>query len=124
MAVKKPLGTRQTHRRAKAPEDPISRPKDIPAARSPDDQSKVMTLAEVAGYLNCHYGTIYRLVRGGDLPAFRLGGSWRFMRSDLEQWIASRTSGASVEKERESKPPASKVQARVGRPKRKPKSRR
>ena len=88
----------------------MSRGKDISAELSPGDQSKVMTIAEVADYLNCHYGTVYRLVRGGDLPAFRLGGSWRFLRSDLEQWIARRTSGAAVEKEREPEPPPSKRQ--------------
>lgn len=124
MAVKKLLGTRQTHRRARAPEDRVSRRKDFPAALNPDEQSKVMTLAEVADYLNCHYGTIYRLVRGGDLPAFRLGGSWRFMRSDLEQWIASRTSGASVEKGRKPEAPGSKMQDRVRPRKRKAKARR
>src|SRR5437899_703580 len=82
------------------------------------DQSKVMTIAEVADYLNCHYGTICRLLRGGDLSAFRLGGSRRFLRSDLDKWIASRTSGA-VEKGRESEPQAGKVQDRARRRKRK-----
>jgi excisionase family DNA binding protein len=124
MAAKKPRGTLPMERRARKPEAPESRRKDIAAELSPGDQSKVMTIAEVADYLNCHYGTVYRLVRGGELPAFRLGGSWRFLRSDLEQWIAGRTSGASVEKERESEPPGRKVQDRVRRPKRKPKSKR
>jgi excisionase family DNA binding protein len=47
----------------------------------------MMTLHEVAEYLNCHYGTIYRLVRAGDFLAFRLGGSWRVLRSEIEKWI-------------------------------------
>jgi excisionase family DNA binding protein len=49
-----------------------------------------MTLQDVADYLNCHYGTVYRLIRSGDIPAFRLGGNWRFMRSEIEKWIADR----------------------------------
>jgi excisionase family DNA binding protein len=51
------------------------------------DESSMMTLHEVAEYLNCHYGTIYRLVRAGDFLAFRLGGSWRARRSEIEKWI-------------------------------------
>ncbi len=124
MAVKKLLGTRPTQRRAMESEAPKSRRKGIHTGLNPGDQSKVMTIAEVADYLNCHYGTVYRLVRGRELPAFRLGGSWRFLRSDLEQWIASRTSGAAVEKERESEPPGNKRQDRVRPRKRKPKSKR
>jgi len=63
-----------------------------------------MTLAETAEYLNCHYSTLYRLIRDRDLPAFRLGGSWRFLRSEIEQWIVGRTGGASAEKSRKSEP--------------------
>ena len=49
-----------------------------------------MTVQEVAEYLNCHAGTVYRLVRQREIPCFKLGGSWRFRRSDLEQWIRDR----------------------------------
>jgi excisionase family DNA binding protein len=102
----------------------MTRRKAIPPVLTPGDQTKVMTIAEVAEYLNCHYGTVYRLVRGGELPAFRLGGSWRFLRSDLEQWIASRTGTGAIEKLREPEPPPRKARALVRRGKRKPKSRR
>jgi excisionase family DNA binding protein len=102
----------------------MTRRKAIPGVLSPSDQAKVMTIAEVADYLNCHYGTVYRLVRGGELPAFRLGGSWRFLRSDLEQWIASRTGAGAVEKRRKPQPAASKPPVRVRGRKPKPKSRR
>ena len=55
------------------------------------DESTVMTLHEVADYLQCHYSTANRLVRRGDIPSFRLGalgGSWRFLKSDVDRWIA------------------------------------
>jgi len=46
-----------------------------------------MTLQDVADYLHCHYGTAYRLAQRGDIPSFRLGGNWRFLRSEVDHWI-------------------------------------
>nr|WP_233170272.1 helix-turn-helix domain-containing protein [Aquitalea sp. ASV15] len=43
---------------------------------------------EVAEYLKVSKRTVYRLAQSGELPAFKLGGIWRFRRSDLERWIA------------------------------------
>jgi excisionase family DNA binding protein len=48
-------------------------------------ESDVMTLQDVADYLLCHYTTIYRMVRRGQLPAFRLGSDFRFRRSDVDK---------------------------------------
>jgi len=48
----------------------------------------MMTVREVALYLKCHSSTIYRLIKAGDLPRFRLGGDWRFLRSEVDKWIA------------------------------------
>ncbi len=49
----------------------------------------VMTLHEVAQFLRCHESTVYRLTKRGEIPAFRLGSEWRFLRSKIEQWISS-----------------------------------
>jgi len=49
----------------------------------------VMTLQEVAQFLRCHESTIYRLTKRGQIPAFRLGSEWRFLRSRIEQWITN-----------------------------------
>jgi len=48
-----------------------------------------MTLHEVAQYLRCHESTVYRLTKRGEIPAFRLGAEWRFLRSKIDQWISS-----------------------------------
>jgi len=37
-----------------------------------------MTVKEVAGYLSLSVKTIYRLVEEGTIPAFKIGGQWRF----------------------------------------------
>jgi excisionase family DNA binding protein len=46
-----------------------------------------MTVAQVARNLNCHYRTVYRLLKKGELPGFRLGGSWRMSREIRDQLL-------------------------------------
>ena len=48
---------------------------------------QILTLKEVAAYLKLTEKTAYRLASEGKLPGFKVGGSWRFKRLDLEQWI-------------------------------------
>jgi excisionase family DNA binding protein len=48
---------------------------------------EIMTLKEVAAYLKLTEKTAYRLAAEGKLPGFKVGGSWRFKKSDLEAWI-------------------------------------
>ena len=48
---------------------------------------EIMTLKEVADYLKLAEKTAYRLAAEGKLPGFKVGGSWRFKRIDLEKWI-------------------------------------
>jgi excisionase family DNA binding protein len=54
----------------------------------PEPAGDIMTMQDVAAYLSCHYITIYRLVRRGALPVFRLGGDYRFRRADIDEWMA------------------------------------
>ena len=49
-----------------------------------------MTVHDVAAFLNVDEKTIYRLAQKGDLPGFKVSGSWRFQRPDLEAWIDRR----------------------------------
>jgi excisionase family DNA binding protein len=48
----------------------------------------VLKLEEVASYLRVHPSTIYRLVKKRQLPAFKMGGDWRFSRESIDQWSA------------------------------------
>ncbi|MDQ9094226.1 helix-turn-helix domain-containing protein [Pseudoalteromonas haloplanktis] len=48
---------------------------------------EIMTIQEVALYLKLNEKTTYRLTSEGKLPGFKVGGSWRFKRVDLEKWI-------------------------------------
>jgi excisionase family DNA binding protein len=51
--------------------------------------SNVMTVRELAEYLRVHPSTIYRLLRQGRLPGFRVGSDWRFSREAIDQWRLS-----------------------------------
>ena len=51
---------------------------------------EILTLKEVAAYLKLAEKTAYRLAAEGKLPGFKVGGSWRFKKADVENWIEQR----------------------------------
>jgi excisionase family DNA binding protein len=51
-------------------------------------RDEVMTAREVADLLKMPVSTIYQLARRGELPARRLGRTWRFLRPRLEELLA------------------------------------
>lgn len=54
---------------------------------------EILTVREVAEYLKVTERTIYRLATEGQIPSFKVGGSWRFQRSDLIQWMNEQAKG-------------------------------
>ena len=55
-----------------------------------DKTGEIFTLDDVAAYLKVGKRTVYRLAANGQIPAFKLGGTWRFQRAELDRWIAAR----------------------------------
>lgn len=49
---------------------------------------KLLTLEQVADYLNVDKFTVYRLLAEKELPAFKVGNQWRFKRKMIENWLA------------------------------------
>lgn len=43
----------------------------------------VYSIKEVAEYLKVTYGTIYKRVRSGQIPSFKVGSNYRFKGSDI-----------------------------------------
>ncbi|BCX80586.1 hypothetical protein MIT9_P0160 [Methylomarinovum caldicuralii] len=55
---------------------------------------EIFTLDEVAKYLKVGKRTIYRLVAEKKIPAFKVGGAWRFTRADIDHWIKQQSNAS------------------------------
>ena len=47
------------------------------------NNTQIMTVEEVAAYLKLSKITVYKLVKKGQLPGFRVGNSWRFRKDKI-----------------------------------------
>lgn len=54
-------------------------------------EAEILTIRQVADYLQVTERTIYRLAAASGIPAFKVGGSWRFRKADIDAWIATQT---------------------------------
>jgi excisionase family DNA binding protein len=52
-------------------------------------RDEVMTAGEVADLLHLPVSTVYYLARRGEIPACRLGRTWRFVRPRIEELLGS-----------------------------------
>ena len=48
---------------------------------------EVLTIREVAELLKINEKTAYKLASAGNIPGFKVGGSWRFERQAITSWI-------------------------------------
>jgi excisionase family DNA binding protein len=55
-------------------------------------ESDILTILEVASYLKVAERTVYRLAAAKKLPAFKVGGAWRFSRAEIDSWIRRQSS--------------------------------
>ena len=53
---------------------------------------KACTVEEIAEYLRLHPYTIRRLAREKKIPAFRVGGQWRFRKDEIDKWSRNKKS--------------------------------
>lgn len=71
---------------------PAARDSEVATATSaprPLTRDEAMTASEVAELLHLPVSTVYLLARQGQIPARRLGRTWRFLRPNLEQLLRS-----------------------------------
>ena len=47
----------------------------------------VMTVDQVAAYLQVSKRTVYSMAAAGDLPAAKVGDQWRFYRPEVDRWL-------------------------------------
>lgn len=69
---------------ASAPPLPVPPARPLPGLT----RDQVLTATEVAELLKMPVSTVYELARRGELPASRLGKTWRFLRPRLEELLA------------------------------------
>lgn len=50
-------------------------------------KKEILTVSQVAEYLQLSEMTTYKLVQEGKIPAFKIGRSWRVKRCDLDIFI-------------------------------------
>jgi len=59
---------------------------------------EIMTPREAAEYLSVHVRTIYRLAKNGEIPGRKIGGSWRFKKDTLDEWLSWRENPSHKDK--------------------------
>jgi excisionase family DNA binding protein len=56
--------------------------------------NRMLTAQELATYLRVNRSTVYRLLKKGELPGFRIGSEWRFRIEDVNRWFRERNPAA------------------------------
>jgi len=52
-----------------------------------------MTIEEVAGYLRVSRDWVYKMAQKEEIPAYKIGGLWRFKREEIDKWTESKKRG-------------------------------
>ena len=64
--------------------------------------NSIMTLVDAADDLKVTERTIYRQAGAKKIPAFKVGGSWRFSKADIDGWIKRQSMESIAPKKKES----------------------
>ena len=48
----------------------------------------VMTVDQVAAYLQVGDRSIYNMAAAGEIPAVKVAGQWRFVKSEIDRWLS------------------------------------
>jgi len=61
-----------------------------------DDDKAIMTVKQVAQFLDLDVNIIYEKCARGDIPYFRLGKRYRFKKVDIIGWLNGHTKGPDI----------------------------
>ena len=70
--------------------EPPARPAHMPSARPPDELPRLLTIPQLASYLNVSSKTVRRWVATRRIPCVRIGTRIRFERGDIASWVRQR----------------------------------
>jgi excisionase family DNA binding protein len=62
----------------------------IPLTQAQYARARFLTVGEVATLLRVSSMTVYRLINAGELPAVRVGKSYRLREDDVDKYLADR----------------------------------
>jgi excisionase family DNA binding protein len=60
------------------------------------DDHEILTMKEICDLLKVHPSTIYKLVKQGEIPAFRIGSEWRFRRDTMLRLLSEKSNVSRV----------------------------
>jgi len=52
---------------------------------------EILTMKDICDLLRVHPSTVYKMVRQGKIPSFRIGSDWRFRTDAIERWMAEQS---------------------------------
>jgi len=52
---------------------------------------EILTVKQLADYLQMDEHTIYRLAKSGKIPAMKIGAEWRFKKNLIDKWIEEKS---------------------------------
>jgi excisionase family DNA binding protein len=52
---------------------------------------EILTVKEICELLKFHPTTVYKLLRQGEIPSFRIGTDWRFRKDLILRWLKTET---------------------------------
>ena len=55
------------------------------------DSPEILTVKQLASYLQMDEHTIYRLAKSGKIPAMKIGAEWRFKKNLIDKWIEEKS---------------------------------
>lgn len=58
--------------------------------------TQLMTLQEIADYLRLTEVTVYRLLKRRNIPAVKIGRSWRFEKAEIDAWLRNKSIVAEI----------------------------
>jgi len=62
-------------------------------------EKEIMTVKQVAEYLQMDEHTIYKLARSGQIPSIKIAGQWRFKKEVIDKWISKKSLERTREKQ-------------------------
>jgi len=50
-------------------------------------KERLLSVEELAEYLQLSTKTVYRMLRRGQVPCYRVGNQWRFRKETIDAWL-------------------------------------